>query len=190
MLSIYKLAVLVSGADQKSTLLVKDLADAIAAVENPQEAAWAAIAAYGGKLTKAGALIAAADSPALRQARSRLVKRLNAVWNGKAVLVYRAAQGGAGEWTLLSGEQAQAAQAAKKEAAKTAQAKKEAATIATASQAVAATSTTNTDILLQLAALFERAASLGIPQKKIQGILASKYPQNATTKATAKATAQ
>ena len=179
MLDIYRLAIAVSTADRNATVKVTDLAEAIASASNPEEAAIAAITAYGGKLAKNGALIVAADSPALRQARSRLAKRLNAAWGGVAVLSYRAAQGGTGQWVLLSGEDAARASAAKKEAAKTAQAKKEAAIVATASQAVAATSTTNADILLQLAALFEHAASVGIPQKKIQSLLASKYPQNA-----------
>ena len=169
MLNIYRLAIAVSTADRNATVKVADLAEAIASASNPEEAAIAAIAAYGGKLAKNGALVCAADSPALRQARSRLAKRLNAAWCGKAVLAYRSAQGGNGQWVLLSGEEAARATAAKKEVT----------AIATASQAVATTSTTNTDILLQLAALFERAASLGIPQKKIQTMLASKYPQNA-----------
>ena len=184
MLDIYKLSIAVSSADQNATVKVATLADAIASAENPEEAAIAAITAYGGKLAKNGALIVAADSPALRQARSRLAKRLNAAWGGVAVLSYRAAQGGTGQWVLLSGEDAARASAAKKEAAKTAQAKKEAAIVATASQSVAASSTTNTDILLQIAALFDRAASLGIPQQKIQSLLASKYPK--TTKAAQK----
>ena len=178
MLDIYKLSIAVSNADKNATIKVADLATAIATAENPQEAALAAITAYGGKLAKSGALICAADSPALRQARSRLAKRLNAAWQGAAVLVYRAAQGGAGKWCLLSG----------KEAAAIATAKKQAESIASASQALA-TSTTNADILLQLAALFDRAASIGIPQKKIQSLLASKYPQTATVK-TAQTVAQ
>ena len=181
MLNIYRLAIAVSTADRNATVKVADLAEAIASASNPEEAAIAAIAAYGGKLAKNGALVCAADSPALRQARSRLAKRLNAAWCGKAVLTYRSAQGGNGQWVLLSGEEAARATAAKKEAARATAAKKEVTAIATASQAVATTSTTNTDILLQLAALFERAASLGIPQKKIQTMLASKYPQTAKT---------
>ena len=182
MLDIYKLSIAVSNADKNATIKVADLATAIATAENPEEAASAAIAAYGGKLSKNGALICAADSPALRQARSRLAKRLNAAWQGAAVLVYRAAQGGAGKWCLLSGKEAAAIATAKKEAAAIATTKKQAESIASASQSVAATSTTNADILLQLAALFDRAASLGIPQKKIQSLLASKYPQTATVK--------
>ena len=188
MLDIYKLSIAVSSADQNATVKVATLADAIASAENPEEAAIAAITAYGGKLAKSGALICAADSPALRQARSRLAKRLNAAWQGAAVLVYRAAQGGAGKWCLLSGKEAAAIATAKKEAAAIATAKKQAESIASASQALA-TSTTNADILLQLAALFDRAASIGIPQKKIQSLLASKYPQTATVK-TAQTVAQ
>ena len=174
MLTIYKLAIAVSSADKNATIKVADLAAAIATAENPEEAANSAMAAYGGKLAKNGALISAADSPALRQARSRLAKRLNAAWQNKAVLVYRPAQGGAGSWQLLSGTAAAAAAAAKKEAAAT----------AAASQSVAASSTSTTDILLQLAALFDKAASIGIPQSKIAGLLASKYPA-ATKKAAA-----
>ncbi len=177
MQAIYKLAIAVSSADKSATAKVADLAAAIATSDNPQEAALAAIAAYGGKLSKTGALVAAPDSPTLRQARSRLVKRLNAAWVGKVVLTYRAAQGGGGQWVLLSGEQAQAAADAKKQAAQAANAKKQAAAVATASQSVAATSTTNADIMLQLAELFDRAAAIGIPQKKITDLLASKYPQ-------------
>ena len=184
MLTIYKLAIAVSSADKNATIKVADLAAAIATAENPEEAANSAMAAYGGKLAKNGALISAADSPALRQARSRLAKRLNAAWQNKAVLVYRPAQGGAGSWQLLSGTAAAAAAAAKKEAAATAAAKKEAAATAAASQSVAASSTSTTDILLQLAALFDKAASIGIPQSKIVGLLASKYPA-ATKKAAA-----
>ena len=184
MLTIYKLAIAVSSADKNATIKVADLATAIATAENPQEAALAAITAYGGKLAKNGALIVAADSPALRQARSRLAKRLNAAWGGVAVLSYRAAQGGTGQWVLLSGEQAQAAADAKKQAARATAAKKEAEAIVHASQSVEATSTSNAEVLLQLAALFDRAASLGIPQQKIQSLLASKYPK--TTKAAQK----
>ena len=184
MLTIYKLAIAVSSADKNATIKVADLATAIATAENPEEAALAAITAYGGKLAKNGSLIVAPDSAALRQARSRLAKRLNAAWGGVAVLSYRAAQGGTGQWVLLSGEDAARASAAKKEAAKTAQAKKEAAIVATASQSVEATSTSNAEVLLQLAALFDRAASLGIPQQKIASLLASKYPK--TTKAAQK----
>ena len=114
MLTIYKLSIAVSSADKNATIKVADLATAIATAENPQEAALAAITAYGGKLAKSGALICAADSPALRQARSRLAKRLNAAWGGVAVLSYRAAQGGTGQWVLLSGEDAARASAAKK----------------------------------------------------------------------------
>ena len=183
MYEIYRLSILVSTADKHATKMVANLAEAIASASNPAEAATAAIAAYGGKLEKTGELVCAADSPALRQARSRLAKRLNAAWSGKAALVYRPAQGGGGKWQLLSGAEAQAAQAAKKEAAQVAANKKQAEAIASASQVVAATSTTNADILLQLAALFERAASIGIPQKKIASLLASKYPQQ-TVKAT------
>jgi hypothetical protein len=188
MLDIYRLAIAVSDSDKKATAAVANLAEAIASAQNPEESAIAAVTAYGGKLTKTGALVCAADSPALRQARSRLAKRLNAAWGGAAVLVYRAAQGGAGQWVLLSGEQAQAAQAAKKQAQAAQAAKKEAEAVATSSQAVAASSTSNATILLQLAALFDRAASLGIPQKKIQSLLASKYPQ--TTKTAQKSAAQ
>lgn len=184
MQTIYKLAIAVSESDKKATSLVANLADAIASDKNPSEAAMAAITAYGGKLTKAGALVCAADSPALRQARSRLAKRLNVVWSGKAVLAYRAAQGGGGKWQLLSGAEAQAAQAAKKEAQAAQANKKQAMATVAASQAIMATSSSNTEILLQLAALFDRAASIGIPQKKIQSLLASKYPQ--TAKATVK----
>lgn len=180
MQAIYKLSIAVSSADKNATTKVADLAAAIASSENPQEAAAAAITAYGGKLS-GGALVVAPDSPALRQARSRLAKRLNAVWGSAAVLVYRHAQGGAGKWTLLSGEQAQAAQAVKKQAQAAQAAKKEATAIAVASQSVAATSTTNAAILLQLAELFDKAASVGIPQKKIQSLLASKYPQTIKT---------
>lgn len=188
MLDIYRLAIAVSTADRNATVKVADLAEAIASASNPEEAAIAAIAAYGGKLAKNGALISAADSPALRQARSRLAKRLNAAWCGKAVLVYRAAQGGCGKWQLLSGTEAQAAQTAKKEAARATAAKKEAEAIVHASQSVEATSTSNAEVLLQLAALFDRAASLGIPQQKIVSLLASKYPQQ--TKAAQKSAAQ
>lgn len=177
MQAIYKLSIAVSTADKNATAKVLDLAEAIAFDNNPAEAATAAIAAYGGKLEKTGELICAPDSPALRQARSRLAKRLNVVWDGRAVLIYRAAQGGGGKWELVSGKEAAAIAAAKKEAAATAAAKKQAEAVATTSQAVAATSTTNAEVLLQLAALFERAASIGIPQKKIASLLASKYPQ-------------
>lgn len=184
MLNIYRLAIAVSSADKNATAKVVDLADAIATAENPEEAAIAAIAAYGGKVTKTGALVCAPDSPALRQARSRLAKRLNAAWGGVAVLSYRAAQGGAGKWCLLSGGQAQAAADAKKQAQAAQAAKKQAIAVAAASQSVAATSTSNAEVLLQLAALFDRAASLGIPQQKIASLLASKYPK--TTKAAQK----
>jgi microcompartment protein CcmK/EutM len=182
MQTIYKLAIAVSDSDKKATIKVAVLAVAIADSENPEEAARAAIAAYGGKLSKNGALVCAQDSPVLRQARSRLVKRLNAAWSGKVVLAYRPAQGGAGQWVLLSGEDAARASAVKKQAAQAVAAKKEAIAVATASQSIAATSTTNTAILLQLAELFDKAASIGIPQQKIASLLASKYPQQPAKK--------
>ena len=187
MQNIYKLSIAVSESDKKATVAVANLAEAIASATNPQEAANAAIAAYGGKLSK-GTLISAADSPALRQARSRLAKRLNAAWLGKVVLTYRPSQGGAGKWVLLSGEDAARATANKKQAARATANKKQAETIANASRAVEPTSTTNADILLQLAALFDKAASIGIPQRKIVNLLSSKYPKNA--KATTKSVAQ